>query len=340
MDALFIYNPVAGQTSIERELDLCLTQLVPVGWHVDLALTTGPRHATELARKAAASGCDLVVAVGGDGTASEVANGLVETSTVMGVIPAGTTNVWALQVGIPSVPPWHPRKVVDRVLADLEEWGWHRPPGVPSWLANAFSGLLTSEVRPVDVGVVNGRHFLLWLGVGFDAVVTEHVEPEDKRRYGVLAYVASVFSVTLEYTGARMHLELEDRVVQDEVLMVLAANARLYGGVLEMAPRAYLDDGLLDVCVFKGDGIGTTVRHLAAVLAGRHCDEANVEYHQVSRLKVASMPSQPVHADDEICAVTPVDVSVRPLGLRILVPGGGGQALFSRPAVGRLLDLV
>jgi diacylglycerol kinase family enzyme len=338
LKALFIYNPASGQTELERELERCVGSLGERGWSADLVSTQFPRHGTDIARAAVASGYQLVVAVGGDGTVSEVANGLVGSDVIMGVIPTGTTNVWALQMGIPSLPPWHPRKVVEKVLFDLEELGWYRPSNVPSWLADAFRVLLRSEVREVDMGVVDGRHFLMWSGVGFDARVTEQVVPEDKRRFGVFAYLASTVSVAMEYTGARMLVTLDDRQLEEEVLMVLAANGRLYGGVLQLSPDARLDDGLLDISVFKGEGVGTTVRHVTAVLAGRHRQEPLVEVAQVERLSVASIPSQAVHADSEACGTTPVDITVRPRSLRVAVPPGEADELFTRPPLGSLAD--
>lgn len=339
MRAVFVYNPTAGQVTVERELEHCLDVLAHHGWSVDLTITDRPRHATDLARRAAADGVGMVVAVGGDGTVGEVANGLVGTQTILGVIPAGTSNVWALQMGVPALPAWHPRKMVDRVLYDLEELGWHRPVGIPSWLSEAFETMLSSEVRVSDTGLIAGRTFLMWCGVGFDAKVTEAVVPEEKRRYGLLAFLASGISTAVEYASARMQLVTPTSVMEDDVFMLVAANMRLYGGMVNMAPGAYLDDGLLDVLVFRGTGIGNTVRHVTAVLAGRHPEEANVDYLQVDSLRVASFPSQPVHADDEVCGATPVDITVQPLSLRVLVPPGPAGDLFSRPPLGLVHDL-
>jgi diacylglycerol kinase family enzyme len=341
VNALFIYNPTAGQFSIERELARCIDNLVQSGWSADLLLTNGPRNATELASKGVAQGRQMVVAVGGDGTVSEVANGLVGSEVILGVIPAGTTNVWALQMNIPSLPPWHPRRMVDAVLADLEERGWHRPPGTPSWLSDAFKVLLNSEVRLADVGNVNQRNFLLMCGIGFDAVVTGNVERELKRRYGMLAYVASGLSKAVEFQSARMRVVVDGQEFeQEDALMIVAANARLYGGILNIAPRAYLDDGLLDVCMFMGEGLPTIVRHFGAVLAGRHYEEADVEYLQVESMKVFSDPEQPVHLDDEVCGETPVDLRVIPRSLRVLVPEKSRTNLFQQPRIGLLADML
>lgn len=334
MRALFIYNPVSGQGNLTRELEQCIGRLIERGWSADLVPTRHPLDATDIARRATDGSYDLVAAVGGDGTVSEVANGLAGSDVVMGVIPTGTTNVWALQMGIPSLPPWHPRKVVNRVLADLEELGWNRPSNVPSWLGDAFGSLFRSEVRAVDLGKVDGRYFLLWSGVGFDARVAERVLPADTRRLGLLAYLAPAVSVAIDYTAPRMVVTLDDRELEGDVLMVLAANAPLYGGVLHLAPRARLDDGLLDVIVYRGEGVGTTVRHLTAAFAGRVGSEGLLEMAQVSRLSVASLPSQAVHADAEVCGITPVDIGIVARSLKVLVPPGAAGDLFVGPSLG------
>jgi len=341
VDALFVYNPTAGEANVSRELDAGLARLAREGWHVDLLLTSGRGHATDIAARAAEDGVDLVVAVGGDGTVNEVANGLVGTRTILGVIPAGTTNVWAAQLGIPSLPPLHPRKVAARVLADLHERGWKAALGIQSWLSQSLDVLQGCDVRAVDVGSVNGRHFLLWCGLGFDATVTESVMPEDKRRFGVLAYVASGFSIAVDYTGARMHLNIDGHEIEEEVLMVVVANARLYGRIFNMAPRAYLDDGLLDVRIFKGEGLGSTIKHLTAVLAGRQVEEAgDVDYLQAKKIRVGSIPTQPVHADDEVFATTPADIEVKAGALNVLVAPDVDQSIFCRPKLGKLADFV
>jgi len=339
MNSLFIYNPAAGQMSVEKDVVRCLESLEQRGWCVQLVTTDRAGQATQVAHQAAEAGHDLVVAIGGDGTVGEVANGLVGTETILGVIPAGTTNVWALQMNIPCLPPWHPRKVVDRMLADLEELGWHRPAGIPSWLSGAFLVLLNSEVRAVDMGRIGDRYFLLWGGVGLDARVTESVSLEDKRRFGFLAFIAATLSVAVDYTGARTTLATRDREIEDEMLLVVAANTRLYGGILEMAPTALLDDGLLDICVFKGDRFGMTLRHVTALLAGRHVGEPNFDYLKVDYLRVNASPPQPVHADDEVCGGTPVDITVAPRSLRVAVPPSSDRGLFSHPRIGWLKDM-
>jgi len=108
---------------------------------------------------------------------------------------------------------------------------------------------------------------------------------------------------------------------------------------VKLAPLARLDDGLLDVSVYRGEGVGTTVRHLTAALAGRVGSEGLLEMAQVTRLSVASLPSQAVHADAEVCATTPVDISVVPRGLRVLVPREANPDLFVERPLGAVTAL-
>ena len=116
MRAELIYNAYAGRCVVRRELDAVIEYLGRNGWETSIHETQAPLEATELARRAATQGADVVIAAGGDGTVNEVASGLVNTDTALGVLPVGTTNVWALQMKIPvlnqqntiefQLPPW------------------------------------------------------------------------------------------------------------------------------------------------------------------------------------------------------------------------------------------
>ena len=121
MRAELIYNPYAGQVAIRRELEDVVAFLNRNGWAVDKWEASKPMEATERARDAAKHGVEVVIAAGGDGTINEVASGLVGTDTALGVLPVGTTNTWALQMGIPSLNPILPSTSVAKFVADLEE---------------------------------------------------------------------------------------------------------------------------------------------------------------------------------------------------------------------------
>ncbi|MCJ7670036.1 MAG: acylglycerol kinase family protein, partial [Dehalococcoidia bacterium] len=121
MQAELIYNPSGGQVVVRHELDNVVAFLNRYGWSVTLRETSRPLEAIKLARHAANRGARVVIAAGGDGTVNEVANGLVNTDAALGVLPVGTTNSWALQMGIPALNPMLPGTQVVKMIAALEE---------------------------------------------------------------------------------------------------------------------------------------------------------------------------------------------------------------------------
>jgi YegS/Rv2252/BmrU family lipid kinase len=276
------------------------------GWQLTLRETHGPGEATTYARRAVAEGCGVVIAAGGDGTVSEVVNGLAESEVALGMFPIGTTNVWALQMGIPLLWPLRQHSLLEaaKVLAE-------------------------GHVRRVDLGQVDGRYFLLWAGVGLDAKITEEVEPEAKKRLGALAFVIASIMVAKEFAGTKVQVTIDGCEVNRRAILILASNAQLYAGVVRLATRARLDDGLLDVIIFKGQGLPATLRHVFSVLTNRHLRDPQVEYYQARRVEVSAAKPLSVHADDEPFTTTPIEISVVPGALRVVVPQAVPPGLFT-----------
>ena len=181
-----IYNPYAGQVVVKRELDDAIAFLNQQGWTVAMRQSSEPSEATELARQSARRGASVVIAAGGDGTVNAVANGLVGTDSALGVLPLGTTNVWALQMGIPALNPMLPSTRIVKFVADLEE-RIARPLPANYYrrvLLNTARVLVEGRTLAVDVGEISGRYFLMWAGIGLDAVIAESVSPREKRALG------------------------------------------------------------------------------------------------------------------------------------------------------------
>src|SRR5512139_3989324 len=177
MQAELIYNPSGGQVVVRHELDNVVTFLNRHGWSTTLRETSKPLQATELARQAVTSGAQVVVAAGGDGTINEVANGLVNTDTALGVLPMGTTNSWALQMGIPALNPLLPGTQAAKMIAALEE-RIARPLPVSYYrkvLSDAAQVLVDGRTIAVDMGELSGRYFLMWAGIGFDAAIVQSI---------------------------------------------------------------------------------------------------------------------------------------------------------------------
>jgi len=305
MKARLIYNPSAGRRTARGEIQRAADQLRQHGWSVDIAETIRQGDAIRLARAAAAEKLDAVIAVGGDGTLNEVANGVVDSETALGVLPLGTANVWAKEMGLP--------------LGDL---------------MTATQHLADAHVRVIDVGEVRSatippRIFVLWSGVGLDALITRDVEPqrEMKRRLGALMFWFVGIRDAWSYRGKRVTVWLDGKRVRKRVILAVAANAQLYGGIVRIAPNAKVDTGLLDVVVFKGTGFWATAWHLVRVFFGLHVRDPQVEFYAVSSPKVMTK-KMPVHVDAEPIGFAPVEIRVRPRALHVLVPKTANRSLF------------
>jgi len=332
MRAELIYNAFAGRIIVRRDLTPVIGYLERIGWSLSVHETRAPLQATELAQSAAQRGADVVIAAGGDGTINEVTNGLVHTETALGVLPIGTTNVWALQMRIPALSQVGPTFGISRFLADIED---RIAPPVPlshhrQVLLEAARVLAEGAVHRVDVGQANDRYFLLWAGVGLDAAVTGSIPPEARKAFGPLATVSTAFDVARDYRSADVRLTLDRRTIEVNTALIVASNIQLYGGVFPLGVRACVDDGLLDVCVFKGEGVRYFVQHALKVVSRQHLQAPEIEYHQGRELVVESDKQLPVQVDDEPFAETPVTIRAIPRALNVILPHNAPSELFSR----------
>lgn len=299
MRAMLIYNPSAGPHQAEDELRDAVRELEACGWQVTWRVTHGRFDAMLFAREAALQGYDVAIAAGGDGTIGQVVNGIAGTDTALGVLPVGTTNVWAREIGLPLMTPLHPNAVQEAARMMIEgEW------------------------RVVDVGRVNDRYFLMWVGVGMDAEVTAQVEsrPAQKRRLGMLAFAIAAVAQTLSLTGTKMYIEMDGRKLERRALLLVASNIQLYAGFLRIAPMASLTDGLLDVCIFQGYTGLSAYLHFFSILLGLHTRNPEVTYHQARHLVVRPARPLSIQVDGDLAGYAPVEIEVIPQHLRVIVP--------------------
>ena len=307
MKAMVIYNPVSGPRDVRRRLNEVIAFLRGQGWEVTVRETHGHGDATTYAREAVAARCDRVLVAAGDGTLQQAVDGLVGTDVALGALPVGHSNVWARQIGLPV---WSPVR--------------HRA------LIAAAEAALVSEVRRIDVGRAGRRHFLQWSGIGFDARVAERVEPHlpIKRSLGGLAYIIAGVVEVLSLGGTRMVLTVDGEVHCSRILMIVVSNAQLYGRVVRVASRAQLDDGWLDVCVFKGHNTIGMISHVGRVFMQKHLGNPQLEYYRARRIRIETADPLPVHLDGDPLDHTPLDIAVVPRALNVLVPPSAPPDLF------------
>lgn len=216
----FIVNPAAGNQHALKVQSLLKQELDKRGIECRFVRTEKPGHATDLARQAAsADDCTGVVSVGGDGTAFEVACGLMNTGVPMGIIPAGTGNDFIKTVGLPKKP------------------------------LDALEFILTHDARPVDVGGLNDRLFLNVCGTGFDVTVLDYTTAAKKYCRGLLPYLIGLIRGIAHYKPVYVRFTADGHTEEREVLICSIANGRFFGGGIAICPEASADDGLLDLVI-------------------------------------------------------------------------------------------
>lgn len=319
MRTLLIYNPNAGRSRAQLQVPDAVLEFHTAGWRVDLVETDGPDAAMHLARGAAEQDYDAVIIAGGDGSVNQAVNGLMQARAAglplpaLGILPAGTANVMARDLGLP-VP--------------LPGFDTPRPVPVLDTSVQAAARLLTqSRVAPLDVGLIRNAHgeryFVCWAGIGLDAAVTADVmaNPRAKRHLGPLYFVTNFFMRLPGIRNAPHYtLRVDDQVWHGRGLLAVVSNIQHYAVVLDMAPTARLDDGLLDITFFHGITLWNAGATVARLLASLHPSDPNVHYAQAQQLHVDAARPQPVHVDAEPFGMTPVEITIVPRALPILAP--------------------
>ncbi|MFK8103662.1 MAG: diacylglycerol kinase family protein [Saprospiraceae bacterium] len=215
----FIINPFAGVGQKARFAESIPQLLDLQQFDYDVCYTEYPQHATQLAKQAVLEGCDIVAAVGGDGSINEVAKGLIGTTTILAIIPAGSGNGLAMHLGI--------GRKAERAIQLLNE----------------------SVVMKIDTGIVNGKPFINLAGTGFDAWIAYKTKLNKVR--GLWAYVKHSMLETFSYQMQDYEITIDGRTINRACLVVEVANAPMFGYNFVVAPLAKLNDGLLEVVLIK-----------------------------------------------------------------------------------------
>ena len=259
----------------------------------ELCATESVDEARGRAADAVRNGYDLVVAAGGDGSIGTVATELLGSRTALGILPLGS---------------------VMNVARSL---------GVPRDLTAAADALVDGEVHAIDVGEALGAPFFEAGSVGMNAAMFKEAQRFDRGDW--LSILRTVW-VAFRYRPARMELRLEDEVVRTRALMVTVANGPYTGLALTVAPDARLDDGRFDVVVFRRFSKLSLLRHLAGIAFGRVRLAPEVATYRSRTVRVTSAHPLPCRADSRDLGTTPIEFTVRPGALRVVVPRGADEA--------------
>jgi len=299
--ALVVYNPTAGRFPVKPFLKAIETELVKEGWQVDIIATQSGDHAVRLGEQAAAEQLDAVFAVGGDGTIGQVASGLAGSETALGVLPAGTSNVWAQELGLPAFT-----------------WAY------PGRLQENARCLATAPVHHVDIGQCNEHSFMMWAGMGLDALAIRSIEPRVRieKFFAVPEYATSTIWNASQWRGIRLRLWADDQEVEGHYLLAVANNIRRYmGGYSILSPDAYLDDGLLDLWLFQGDSLADAFRIAYELWRGQHVNSNEAQRITFQSLRVQAESSFFVHMDAEPKDATQeAYITVHKQALKLLIP--------------------
>ncbi|HEX2350833.1 MAG TPA: diacylglycerol kinase family protein [Ktedonobacterales bacterium] len=303
--ARIVANPTSGGAHSDaalRELAETARWLTERGLPTELRLTRDAGHATELAREAAVAGLEMVIAAGGDGTVNDVIQALAGYRTALGVLPTGTVNVWAREMGI----------------------------GLNA--VDAREILLYGARRRVDLGRAGQRYFLMMAGIGFDAEVARRVEQGRLKRFGLklLEYLGAVLLLSVTHRPSSIRITMGQHKRHQQALMVIIGNTRLYGGALTFTRRAVADDGTLDVVVIGSGGMFHRISVIGRALLRLPAAGPRVRYERAQMLRLESKRPTLVQVDGEVIGYLPMTFSVAPQALSVIVPRDAPAGLFGR----------
>jgi diacylglycerol kinase (ATP) len=286
-----IFNPHSGGGEFRRDLPLILDALRGLGYKVDQRETQAMGDAVRLAHEAVRLGYDVVCAIGGDGTVNETLNGLAGTEVPLAIIPTGTVNVLAMELGIPFEPP------------------------------DAVRLLATGNVSWIDLGVAGERHFALMAGVGMDAAAVASLNPVMKKAFKEAAFAVQGLANYLTKEDALIRVTSDERTI--EGYFAVFGNSSNYGGGFGITPLADMRDGLLDVCVLTDKSFVSTIWYWTSALLNAHIRHPKVEYFRTEYAEVATVEEGKqvlVQTDGEVAGRLPLTCKVVPRALRVIVP--------------------
>ncbi|MCA9858375.1 MAG: diacylglycerol kinase family lipid kinase [Thermomicrobiales bacterium] len=290
-----IVNPKASGGKAIKKLPEISTVASHIAPEYMLHVTGSIEDARVRANEFAALGVERIVAVGGDGTFNEVANGILESGrrVELGIVPAGTG-------------------------CDLP-----RTLAVPTSIKDALEFALTGAARPMDVGLARTstteRHFLNVAGLGFDAKVADRAQRK-KHLSGKKAYIAALAQSLTDFGHIDVSIEVDGTTIETKAVFVSIANAQYLAGGFHFAPMAVIDDGLLDLAIISDISLPGFLKAVPSVVRGKHLNNPHWSHYPTTHVRVTSATPALVQLDGEIAGTSPAEFSVVPRAIDIVAP--------------------
>ena len=298
--AVIIANPNSGYLPHHpHRLKEAMDYLSRHNWQVELWFTKQQGEGKQLAQKAVELGAAMVVVAGGDGTINEVIQGLAGSETALGVLPTGTINVWAREMGIPH---------------DVKD---------------ACNVLVAGKTRRIDLGCVNGQYFLLMVGIGFDAEVTQKVERKPLKRLGPLGYALAALWFGPGYAGFPVVVRYHDYAIKTRALQVIVGNTQLYAGAFKFTWQARVDDGMLDLCVVRKRSLPGRFMVLWDFFRRHDNRRRWARYTTFNSITIETPQPIAYQVDGDPGGYTPAILTVQAGALKVVVPQNTPEGLFS-----------
>jgi diacylglycerol kinase (ATP) len=289
---LFIVNPTSGRDR-SAPLRRKLLDYVAGQSESDAVVLTGPGEAACVAGEAAGRGYKCIVVAGGDGTVNEVINGIGDDDLCLGIVPLGTGNVLASELGL-----------------DCDS------------LDDSLGAIAAGRIRQFDLGLAGDRRFLLMAGFGFDAEVVRDVASRAKGIFGRMAYAPTLVRESVCYRPSEFRLTLDDTCLSTTAYNVIVCNCATYAPNFQIAPDARPDDGVLDLLIFEHRP-AMKLRFLGwlwASLFTQWAADSTAVHYRAKRLRIESTPTVKMQLDGDVRGESGVDIKVLPKALRLIVP--------------------
>jgi len=313
--AQIIYNPAAGRFPVAPAIPLVEETLQNAGWQTSAVATNSGQHATLLAADAAERGIDAVFAVGGDGTIGQVASGLIGSQTALAILPAGTSNVWGKELGL------RPYSILDR-----------------NSLHENVKILAAAPRYAIDIGLCNEQPFLLWAGLGLDALTIKKVAPQFRfeKFFTFPEYAASMIATARNWNGVSLRIWVDGKKIEGHYVLAVINNIRLYGGgLVNLSPNALLDDGIFDLWLYSGETMADALRLVFEMLSGKHITSHHATRIPFRELSLEANTAFAIQTDGEPrFDTTHAEIRVHKRTLHALLPPAAIPTLSQPPLKG------